>query len=196
MKTINVAINQIVESRYPDMSMDGRDLLANLLVKRELKKGERLFNEGDICKDLVLVGEGMLRQFYFKNDHDVTEHFSYEGSVLFCIESFLNHEPTHLMAEALEPSVVYLLSSDVLNRQIVQSWEINTFYRKVLEYSLIQSQQKADSLRFETASERYNNLMSKQPEVIMRAPMSCIASYLLMTPETLSRVRAQISGKS
>ena len=70
------------------------------------------------------------------------------------------------------------------------SWEVNMFYRKILEFSLIVSQVKADSWRFETAHERYNKLMRYQPEVIKRAPLSHIASYLLMTPETLSRVRA------
>ena len=49
---------------------------------------------------------------------------------------------------------------------------------------------RADSWRFETARERYNQLMEHQPEVIKRAPLSHIASYLLMTPETLSRVRS------
>ena len=61
-----------------------------------------------------------------------------------------------------------------------------------LEYSLIVSQVKADSWRFETARERYNMLMHTHPEVIKRAPLSHIASYLLMTPETLSRVRSGI----
>lgn len=70
--------------------------------------------------------------------------------------------------------------------------EINLFYRKVLEYSLIVSQVKADSWRFETARERYNLLLEHHPEIIKRAPLSHIASYLLMTPETLSRVRSGV----
>ena len=63
-------------------------------------------------------------------------------------------------------------------------------YRKILEHSLIESQVKADSWRFESARERYNRLMDNHPEVIQRAPLGYIASYLLMTPETLSRVRS------
>ena len=70
--------------------------------------------------------------------------------------------------------------------------EINMFYRKILEFSLIVSQIKADSWRFEKARERYNLLLKNHPEVIKRAPLSHIASYLLMTPETLSRVRSGI----
>jgi CRP-like cAMP-binding protein len=196
MNAIESSINSIVNPRYEDMGVEGRQLLSTLLVKKELKKGEILFAEDEICHSIVFVVKGLMRQYYYKNGHDVTEHFSYEGSVLICIESFLKQEPTRLIAEALEPCEVYLLSYDTLRQQIVRSWEINTFYRKILEESLITSQQKADSMRFETAVDRYLELMKRQPEVIRRAPLSYIASYLLMTPETLSRVRAQVIGKS
>lgn len=186
--TVNAAVN----SRYPGMASDGRKQIEEILIRKEVPKGELLLNEGEISHNIVLVGKGMLRQFYYKNNKDVTEHFSYEGCIVICIESTLKHEPTHLMIEALEDSVVYLLPYDKLMLLTEVSWEINMFYRKMLEYSLIVSQIKADSWRFETARERYNHLLQTQPEVIKRAPLSHIASYLLMTPETLSRVRAGI----
>lgn len=132
----------------------------------------------------------MLRQFYYKNGKDVTEHFSHEGDIVICIESILKQEPTRLMIEALEAGTIYQLPADKLLKLSRASWDINMFYRKMLEYSLIVSQTKADSWRFETARERYLHLMKTQPEVIRRAPLAHIASYLLMTPETLSRVRA------
>lgn len=185
-------VDAIVNSRYPGMSSEGRKLLEEVLVRKEIGKGEILFEEGQVCHHLVFVGKGMMRQFYYKNGKDVTEHFSYEGCILICIESTLKQEPTRLMAEALEASIVYLLPYEKLMRLTEVSWEINMFYRKVLEHSLIVSQVKADSWRFETARERYNMLLHAHPEIIKRAPLSHIASYLLMTPETLSRVRAGI----
>lgn len=187
-ETVNAAVN----SRYPGMLPDGRELIEEILIRKKVKKGERLLEDGDISHHIVLVGKGMLRQFYYKNGKDVTEHFSYEGCIVICIESTLRQKPTRLLIEALEDGVVYLLPYDKLMLLTEASWEINMFYRKMLEYSLIVSQVKADSLRFETARERYNQLMEFQPEVIRRAPMAHIASYLLMTPETLSRVRAGI----
>ena len=192
MENLKETVDIVVNSRYPEMNREGRELLAQVLIRKELEKGEMLLNEGQISRHMVFVGKGMLRQFYYKNGKDVTEHFSYEGCILMCIESLLKQEPTHLMAEALEPAVVYMLPYDVLQKLLEQSKEINAFYRKVLEYSLIVSQVKADSWRFETARERYNMLMHTHPEVIKRAPLSHIASYLLMTPETLSRVRSGI----
>lgn len=86
----------------------------------------------------------------------------------------------------------YLCPYDKMLQLAKQNWEINMFYRKILEYSLIVSQTKADSWRFESARERYNLLLETHPEIIKRAPLADIASYLLMTPETLSRVRSGV----
>ena len=157
-ETVNAAVN----SRYPAMNFEGRKLIEEILVRKDFEKGEILLSEGQVSHDIMIVGKGMVRQFYYKNGKDVTEHFSYE----------VNHKKLNLLAET--------------------SWEVNMFYRKILEFSLITSQIKADSWRFETARERYNQLLQSQPEVVKRAPLSHIASYLLMTPETLSRVRSGI----
>ncbi len=192
MELLKETINAVVNSRYPEMSPKGRKLIEEELERQDIGKGETLLREGEVCRSIIFVGQGMLRQFYFKNKKDVTEHFSYEGCVLMCIESLLRQEPTRLMIEALESSVVYHFPFDRFQELLKESEEINTFYRRILEYSLITSQVKADSWRFETAHERYNRLMEIHPEIIKRAPLSHIASYLLMTPETLSRVRSGI----
>ena len=89
----------------------------------------------------------MLRQYYYKNGKDVTEHFSYEGCIVMCIESFLKQVPTRLIVETLEPSIIYLFPRDMIQKLAKENWEINMFYQKILEYSLIVSQIKADSWR-------------------------------------------------
>lgn len=185
-------LNAVVCSRYPTMSSESQLMLESILVRKELIKGERLINEGEISRHFVLVAKGMIRQFYFKNGKDVTEHFSYEGCIMMCIESLFRQTPSRLIAEAIEPSIVYLLPIDKLHNLMDASKDINVFYQRILEYSLITSQEKADSWRFETAKERYKRLLKTYPEVIKRAPLSHIASYLLMTPETLSRVRSGV----
>ena len=183
-------INETVNRRFPEMTIESRKLLASIVTRKDMEKGEILLKEGQVSHHFVVVAKGMVRQFYYKNGKDVTEHFSYEGDIVICIESVLQQEPTRLMIEALEAGTLYLIPADQLLKLSKESWEINMFYRKMLEYSLIVSQKKADSWRFETARERYLRLMETQPEVIKRAQLAHIASYLLMTPETLSRVRA------
>lgn len=183
-------VETVVNSRFPEMSLKGRRLLESVLIREKFPKGVIALNEGEIANEIVFVGKGMLRQYYYKNGKDLTEHFSYEGCIAMCLESFLKQEPTRLIVETLEPSVIYLFRYDMIQKLTEESWEINMFYRKILEYSLIVSQIKADSWRFETARERYNLLLERHPEIIKRAPLAHIASYLLMTPETLSRVRS------
>lgn len=185
-------VDTVVNSRFPEMSTEGRRQLGSILIRKEIPKGVIALNEGDVCHEIVFVGKGMLRQFYYKNGKDVTEHFSYEGCILMCIESLLKQEPTRLMVETLEPAIIYLFPYDMLQILIQDNKEINILYRKILEYSLIVSQIKADSWRFEAARERYNLLFERHPEIIKRAPLAHIASYLLMTPETLSRVRSGV----
>lgn len=189
---IRETVNAVVNSRFPEMSIEGRRQIENILIREEYPKGAIALNEGDIAHEIVLIGKGMLRQYYYKNGKDITEHFSYEGCIVMCIESLLKQIPTRLIIETLEPAIIYIFPYDKLLALTEENWEINMFYRKVLEYSLITSQTKADSWRFESARERYNLLLETHPEIIKRAPLAHIASYLLMTPETLSRVRAGI----
>ena len=74
----------------------------------------------------------------------------------------------------------------------MRSVNIQILYRKILEESLIISQQHADMLRFESAQDRYQKLVKSSPQLVLRAPLVYIASYLQMTPETLSRVRTAV----
>lgn len=168
------------------------DKIASILVRTEVKKNTLYLKEGEVSKYIGYVYKGMLRLFYYKNKKDLTEHFACEGTNFFSIESFFRQQPTHLMIEALENSVVYGLPHDELLELAVEHYEIEVMYRTLIENSLILSQQKADTLRFESANERYRRLLREHPEIIQRAPLSHIASYLLMTPETLSRVRASL----
>ncbi len=164
--------------------------LAEILTCRKYKKGERVLNEGDVCRCMLYVEKGLTRQFYFKYDKDLTEHIAYEGGVVICLESYLKEEPTRLMIETLEPSILWEIPKDRLEQLALKDAGIGAWYRRIFELSLIESQVKADTLRFEPAHERYNKLLQLHPEILKRAPLVYIASLLQMTPETLSRVRS------
>ena len=105
------------------------------------------------------------------------------------IESLFREQPTHLQLQALEPTIIYAMPKSELEQVAMKSVNIQILYRKILEESLILSQIHADMLRFESAQDRYAKLVKRQPQLVLRAPLVYIASYLQMTPETLSRVR-------
>lgn len=178
--------------QYCQLSPESIKAFAEIMEPLKLPKGNLFIKEGEIAHHIYYVEKGMVRQFYFKNKRDLTEHLSYEGNVVMCIESYLQQEPTRLMAETLEPSLIWRISKENFNRLTEERRDVEIFYRRIFEYSLIVSQHKADALRFENAHDRYRHLMRTHPEIIKRAPLIHIASYLQMTPETLSRVRSSI----
>lgn len=181
---------------YCPLTPPAINVLASILVPLKFQKGDTILEEGKVCRALYFVEKGMVRQYYYKNKRDVTEHFSFEGRIVFCIESFLKQEPSRLIVEALENSVLYAIPRDELTGLMMHNQEMEMLYRKILEHVAISSQEHADSQRFENAAERYERLLREKPEIILRAPMVHIASFLQMTPETLSRVRGAASSST
>lgn len=178
--------------KYSTMTYDELDVLESLLVPIKYGKGERILQEGEICRNISYIEKGLIRQFYFKNGKEVTEHLGVDHSIFMCIESLFKEEPTRLQVEALEPTLVYALPKAKLEAAAMRNVNIQMLYRKILEESLIQSQIHADLVRFESAPNRYKRLCDLNQQVVLRAPLTYIANYLQMTPETLSRIRSGV----
>ena len=176
--------------KYSTMTHDELDVLESILVPMKFAKGQMILNEGEVCKHVYYIERGLIRQFYFKNGKQITEHLGEDRSIFMCIESLFREEPTKLQVEALEPTWIYALPKHKLEQVALHNVNIQILYRKILEESLITSQVHADLVRFETAQARYKRMCKLSPQVILRAPLVYIASYLQMTPETLSRVRS------
>ena len=175
--------------RYSTMTHEELDVLESILVPMKFLKGEMILKEGEICRNIYWVARGLVRQFYYKNGKELTEYMAAEDTMCMSIESLFKEEPTHQQIQALEPTVLYALPKPALEREAVRNVNIQMLYRKILEESLIISQIHADMVRFESAQERYAKLVKRSPQLVLRAPLVYIASYLQMTPETLSRVR-------
>ncbi len=178
--------------KYSTMTYDELDVLESLLVPIKYGKGEKILQEGEICRNISYIEKGLVRQFYFKNGKEVTEHLGVDHSIFMCIESLFREEPTRLQVEALEPTLVYALPKAKLEAAAMRNVNIQMLYRKILEESLILSQVHADLVRFESAPSRYKRLCDLSPQVVLRAPLTYIANYLQMTPETLSRIRSGV----
>ena len=193
MKELNNTTRDIARElarKYSTMTHDELDILESVLVPMKFTKGEIILKEGDVCEHIYYVERGLTRQFYFKNGKELTEHIGVEHSIVMCIESLFKEKPTYLQLETLEPTLVYAMPKHRLEEVALHNVNIQILYRKILEESLIISQVHADMLRFETAQDRYLKLCKQSPQVVLRAPLVYVASYLQMTPETLSRVRA------
>ena len=178
--------------RYSTMTHEELDILESILVPKRYAKGEKILAEGEVCDSIYWIIKGLVRQFYFKNGKELTEYMAAENTICMCIESLFKEEPTHLQIMAIEPTVLYMIPKADLEAVAMKSVNIQILYRKILEESLILSQKHADMLRFESAQDRYQKLVKHNPQLVLRAPLVYIASYLQMTPETLSRVRNNV----
>lgn len=172
------------------LSEESNKLFNSSLICKQYLTNEIIINQDRICSDVCIIEQGMVRQFYYKDGRDISEHFSCERDVVFCIESLFLKKPTSLLMEAIEPTIIYHLNYERWQDLCDHYNDINKLYRRIMELDLIVSQRKADSWRFESARERYQRFLREYPEVNKRASVAHIATYLLMTPETLSRVRA------
>ena len=99
------------------LSEEAAQKLASILIRTELKKGALFLSEGEVCTQLGYVYKGMVRQFYFKNKKELTEHFASEDNIFICIESFLRQRPANLLVEALENTVLYGIPHDGIVRR-------------------------------------------------------------------------------
>ena len=192
MTTIGLTTRDVARElarRYSTMTHDELDVLESILIPKKYQKGEIILKEGDVCDSIYWVAKGLVRQFYYKNDKELTEYMATENTICMSIESLFREEPSHQQIQAIEPTILFTLPKAALEREAVKNVNIQMLYRKILEESLIISQVHADMLRFESAQERYAKLVKRSPQLVLRAPLVYIASYLQMTPETLSRVR-------
>ena len=178
--------------KYSTMTHDELDILEGILEPVKYGKGEMILAEGEVCRGISYIEKGLVRQFYNKNGKEVTEHLGVDHTIFMCIESLFKEEPSRLQVDALEATLVYILPKSKLEAAAIRNVNIQMLYRKILEESLIQSQVHADLMRFETAPNKYKRLCELSPQVVLRAPLTYIASYLQMTPETLSRIRSGV----
>lgn len=179
--------------RFYELSEDDLRLLAEIMERRDVKKGEVFIKEGYRAKEYIYCDHGLVRQFYYKNGRDVSEHFISDGDILICIESLYRQVPTKLMAETLEDSELYYIDYQKYLDLTRKSPGFAEFDRLFQEFDLVETQHKADALRYETARERYERFINDYPKAAREAPLQHIASYLVITPETLSRIRADIA---
>lgn len=135
MKTPQEIAEMISKRFYPLPDAD-LDSLASIIESSKAAKGELLLDNGQISKYLYYVESGLLRQFYYKNKRDITEHFSCEGNIVICIASTFQREPTRLLIEALEPTVYHRISFSEFSDLLKTSLAINRLYQKILEWAL------------------------------------------------------------
>ena len=178
-------------AQFTSLSPNSKEALAAVLQQMELPKGHHLLRPGGICRHFYFIEQGLSRTYYIKDGKDVTDWFSPENSIAVSIISFLTHQPDVRGMELLEPSLLCAVSYNDLENLYKEHHDIERLGRLLLGFGIIQLQQRFDDLHFATAAHRYQKLVNTHPSLLNRVPLGMIASYLGITQETLSRIRAR-----
>lgn len=155
-------------------------------------KNEFILKEGEVCSGIYFVSRGLVRIYYHKQDKEISEWFAFNNSFCFSIVSYFKKTPSSLIIQCIEDSDIITISRDGLQELRNNNFEIANFAFELMSRSLIASQERMVSIQFETALQRYENLLKLHNTMLQRIPLQYIASYLGVSAETLSRIRAQI----
>ncbi len=158
----------------------------------DYKKGELISKTDQYNRNVYFVKKGLVRAFYYENGKEVTTRFYTEGSLMANTDTLFRDSPTRYNFEAIEDSTVQSCNYARLEALCAVSLESANFSRFVLGSILTQMTERVESLQFLTAREKYLRLMQQNPDIILRAPLGMIASYLGISQETLSRIRSEI----
>ncbi|MEM9364239.1 MAG: Crp/Fnr family transcriptional regulator [Bacteroidota bacterium] len=160
-----------------------------------VKKGALLLAEGQICNHVYFLEKGLLRFSMLKNGEYVTKFFTEPPYTFTSQYSFSNRLPARENIEALEKSEVWRISYADNNALLrLESW--NTFVRKLIQEVQFFTELILEEAQNETAERRYAKLLQNRPELVQRVSLKHLASYLGVTPQSLSRIRSNIQKPS
>ena len=158
-------------------------------VPKILSKGEFLIREGEVERNIYLVESGALRVFYLTELEEMTIRLGYKGSMITSLSSFIKGTPSEFYIDALRKTTLKVISREALMELVNKDGESMRQYTRLLESLITQQIEREIDLLITSPTERLNRVLQRSPNLFQEIPLKYIASYLRMTPETLSRIR-------
>jgi len=161
----------------------------NFLIEKEVDSKTVLLHEGEISNNIYFIRKGCLREWFNKDGKDITFQFFFEGQPVASIDSFINQKPSLFTIESIEPSII--LSIEKADFEILLNTypEFKTGFQDFIFQRFGNYGQLFLSRIKDSPQERYEDLFKNHPEIIKRVPQHYIASFLGITPISLSRIR-------
>lgn len=160
--------------------------------ERQLPRKSLLLKQGKTCHEIHFIVKGLARTFYFRNDTDVTSQVIRENELILSVQSFFRQSPSIENIELIEDSTLISLHYDHFQELHKIYPQFNYITRIIMERYYIMREEHTYAMKMKTARDRYEQLLSTDPQIFQRVPLKHIASYLGMKPETLSRIRSRI----
>ena len=190
----NLILNNV--SKYIQLTGDEREIFFGLLETKSVKRKQFLLHDGEICKYSAFVTSGCLRGYIVdKNGSEHVLEFAPPDWWMADMYSLISQKPGTLYIEALEDTDLILLSKTNQEKLYNLIPKFERFFRILIEKSLVANQQRIIDNMSLTAEDRYNIFCKRYPSVIDQLPQKHLASYIGVTPEFFSRMRAGMARK-
>lgn len=177
------------QNRYQLSEADISALLSHMEEVR-FKKKEVIVQEGTKNTNLYLIKEGIWRGHYLKDGVDTSIWFASKGEATFSVWGYADNSYSQISIEAMSDSIAYCISKTALNELYSTSIGLANLGRRLMEHQLLTTENWLISAGSPRAKERYLTLIKETPELLLHVPLKYIASYLWITPQSLSRIRA------
>lgn len=188
---------QIAEFKNGSLTVDEQDVIRAAFKFKNIRKHQYINHEGDICKHIIYINTGALRM-YAVSERGVehTMQLATEMSFLYDYESFTMLTPSKYYIQALEDSHVLFIRQGDLQSLLDIIPGVAQMVKHYDMMQLIATQNRIFAAISMSAEDRYHHLIANNPEYSKRFSLAMIASFLGVSPETLSRVRKGVPGRS
>ncbi|MCU0435605.1 MAG: Crp/Fnr family transcriptional regulator [Bacteroidia bacterium] len=182
-------------SKYVTLTEDEKNAILSLNIFHSVKKGTILLKEGQKSKESYFVLKGCIRAYYISDGEEKTTSFytEMEGFTPPCVVS---KTPSEYYVSCIEDTILTISNSDMEAEVNSKFPKFETICRLMAEELLAKQRIDFDAFKTSSPEQRYLNLLQKRPDLIQRVPQQQLASYLGITPQSLSRLRARIIEKS
>ena len=183
-----------LKDKIPELR-DNWEKYAGMWKRIEVPAGTLLLKEGEISGRAFNIEKGCLRTWFVHNDKEITFQFFFENESIASIESFIKQIPGIFNIESIEPSILHWISKKDFETVLREVPAVKEYLFKImLERQINYANHFINYIKY-NPRQRYIHLLKTKPEIIKRVPQHYIASYLGITPVSLSRIRNRISKK-
>lgn len=186
-----MSIDQILDRIYPVPDCS-KQRIKTYISETQFPKGKVLLRANKVEKSIYFIKQGIVRAYSNPVDKEITFWFGKEGDTIISMKSYVANQKGYEDIEALEKCELYELKIEDLRRLFNDDIHIANWGRRFAEQELIRTERRLISRQFQTATERYRELLEDHPDLIQRVQLRHIASYLGITQVSLSRIRADI----
>ena len=189
-----IALQQFM-AQFGELTEEEQQQIADNLIVEAYPKGKLLVKAGDVCRYCYFVLEGCLRQYKLADDAEVTIQFYTEREAAVDFNSYVNQVKSDSYLVCLEDTIVIEGNLEQETDMYERFPKLQQITRAMMEQDFGKMQEQFARFIASNAEERYVYLLNNRPDLLQRVPLQYLASYIGVTPESLSRIRKRIQSR-